>query len=421
MNSHGTENEWDVGALRELAETGRVASALPLYSPTYKGSHGKRHSSSSSSSNDKPLSGAESGRFTLFQLQGEGGGTCKSMSSVGAAIDEAQKKTADGFWLDVTDPSSEEMERLARTFNMHPLTVEDILADAGDTDKLEAIDDYAMLVYCTTAGGEGDMGFSIVLKRRLVLSFHSAGARAHVHNALGRLGSQRTRRRTADVVYALVDDITDSLGLAMAAIEREVAEVDALVMAKEKKEKGETLQRIGLLRRRILSIWRLLLGKPDIVRALSRLFASALDEDDEEDEEDMQHCLEDDMQHCLEDDMQHYLEDICDHLAALASACGQCELVLSRAHANYMARLSLDLSGASVDAGLFSNRWLALVGILFPLQVCISYFGQNVKIPWKMYADEGINVNLHAWFGIFGAAAGIFVLAITLARIKQLI
>ncbi|KAJ1787211.1 CorA metal ion transporter [Coemansia sp. RSA 2399] len=325
------------------------------------------------------------------------------MSSVGAAIDEAQKKTAEGFWLDVTDPSSEDMERLARTFRMHPLTVEDILADAGDTDKLEAVDDYAMLVYRTKADEEGDMGFSIVLKRGFVLSFHSAGALAHVHSALDRLGSQQTQRRTADVVYVLVDDITDSLGLAMGAIEREVAEVDALVMAKEKKEKGETLQRIGLLRRRILSIWRLLLGKPDIVRALSRLFALAVEEEEEE------------------EDMHHYLEDICDHLAALTSACGQCELVLSRAHANYMARLSLDLSGASVDVGLFSNRWLALVGILFPLQVCISYFGQNVKVPWKIYVDEGINANLHAWFGVFGVAAGIFVLAVALARIKQLI
>ncbi|KAJ1664025.1 hypothetical protein IW140_004396 [Coemansia sp. RSA 1813] len=381
-------NEWDSNALRELAETGRVASALPS---SLSSSSNKTRQINNNDSDDSVAS-SKGRRFTLHFLQQ---GTSQSMASVEEAIDETQK-TKSSFWLDTTDPTVEDMDLLARAFGIHPLTVEDILADAGDTDKLEAVDDYAMLVYRTTADEEGDMGFSVVLKQGYVLSFHSASALAHVHGALDRLASHETS--TVYVVYALVDDITDSLGLVMRTIEREVSKVDELVMAlASSNDKGATLQRIGLLRRRILSIWRLLLGKPDIVRALTRLFAQS------------------------HEDIEHYLQDICDHLATLTSACAHSEMVLSRAHANYMARLSLDLSGASVDVGLFSNRWLVLVGIMLPLQVSVSYFGQNVKVPWETDPDAGLHVNLYAWYGIFGMVAGMFVVAVGLARLKQML
>ncbi|KAJ2559487.1 hypothetical protein EV175_000315 [Coemansia sp. RSA 1933] len=382
-------SDWDTDALRELAETGRVADALETHT---KADDAKSQKQISDSIN----SGGR--RFTVYRLQD---GTWQSLSSLEAAVEAAQKneKAADGggIWLDVTDPNTEDMERLARTFGMHPLTVEDILADAGDRDKLEAVDDYALLVYRTTADAEGDMGFSVVLRKDAVLSFHSTGTLHHVRNAAERLGGGRQSTRQ-DVVYGLVDDITDSLGETMRLVEQEVAAIDAAVMV-GKGAKGETLRQIGQLRRRILQLWRLVLGKPDVVRALGRLLAAGGEGGD----------------------MVHYVEDIGDHLAALTSACAHSEMVLSRAHANYMARLSLDLSEASVDAGLFSNRWLVLVGILFPLQVAISYFGQNVKVPWKIYADAGINTNLHAWFGIFGVAAGVFVLAVGLARLKQML
>ncbi|KAJ2659254.1 CorA metal ion transporter [Coemansia sp. RSA 1200] len=452
---HAANSDWDPIALRELAETGRVASALQqpvVVSP------GSLHTQQKNEDNNSRNSGlvidgpggssdpdAHKKRFMVYPLlllqheasfDNQKHNQFYSLSTAEEAVDAAAKITGDMsgcFWLDITDPSAEDMETVARAFGIHPLTVEDILAETSDdADKLEAVDnDYAMLVYRTAAtGGGGELrssgmsGFSVVLKQELfVLSFHGSDDSevAHVSAVVDRLATDgRGGGSSAGVMYvayALVDDITDSLGLAMRAIELEVSQVDELVMALSvSRDKGEMLQRIGLLRRRILGIWRLLLGKPDVVRALSRLFTQWTvplsytvhnDGDWEKDEAD--------------NDIEHYLSDICDHLAALTNSCAHCEMVLSRTHANYMAQLTLDVGNASVDAGLFSNRWLMLAGILFPLQICVMFFGQNILVPWKSDGDEDApkHVNLHAWFGIFSVIVGVFVTAVAWARLKK--
>ncbi|KAJ2616819.1 hypothetical protein GGH99_001750 [Coemansia sp. RSA 1285] len=448
---HAASSDWDPVALRELAETGRVASALqqPAVAPP-DNLHTQQKNEDRVSSNGGLVNDGHCGfsdpdvhkkRFMVYPLlqhkaaydnQTQKQNQFYSLSTAEEAVDAAAKiaGTASGcFWLDITDPSGEDMETVARAFGIHPLTVEDILAEASDdADKLEAVDnDYAMLVYRTAAmvagGGSGMSGFSVVLKQALfVLSFHGSHASevAHVSAVVDRLATNGRQGGGSSagvvyVAYALVDDITDSLGLAMRAIELEVSQTDELVMALlVSRDKGEMLQRIGLLRRRILGIWRLLLGKPDVVRALSRLFAQWT--------VPLGYADEEEGGVAVDNDIEHYLSDICDHLAALTNSCAHCEMVLSRTHANYMAQLTLDVGNASVDAGLFSNRWLMLAGILFPLQICVMFFGQNIRVPWKSDGDEDApkHVNLHAWFGIFSVIVGVFVAAVAWARLKKI-
>ncbi|KAI8319450.1 hypothetical protein GQ54DRAFT_241420, partial [Martensiomyces pterosporus] len=278
------------------------------------------------------------------------------------------------FWLDIASPLPEEMDSLARAFGIHPLTVEDILTDSGDRDKMESVSDYTFLIYRAidtsgfahhTDSGVVATGFSMIIKRNCILTFHSACSSDHVTNALARLQHMPQLASPVYAAYVLIDDITDSLVPMMRAIEIEIDAVDDLVLVLSQNEKSDVLRRVGAVRRRILGIWRLLLGKPDVLRLFSRLMVRKAS---------MAGMI-------TSEDIEHYLSDVYDHLVALISSCSHCEMVLARAHSNYMAQISLGLGEATVETGLFSVRWMVVAAILLPIQFVTGLFGQNVKVP----------------------------------------
>ncbi|KAJ2433274.1 CorA metal ion transporter, partial [Coemansia sp. RSA 2424] len=191
------------------------------------------------------------------------------------------------FWLDAADATAEETASLARVFGIHPLTVEDIVGDEDARDKCESFAGYHLLVYRTIADGpeaqsvyEFNRGadglataaFAVVVKRRCVLTFHRGRRLPHTANVIARLCAQPSSAITAAyIAYALVDDITDALAPEMRAIELEVDAVDELVLILSTNEQADMLRRIGAARRNVLTLWRLLQGKPDVIRAFSKI------------------------------------------------------------------------------------------------------------------------------------------------------
>ncbi|KAI9501343.1 hypothetical protein BX070DRAFT_194597 [Coemansia spiralis] len=273
-----------------------------------------------------------------------------------------------GFWLDIADPTPSEMAAVARVFRIHPLTVEDILADDG-RDKLESFHGYSFLAYRTidradsrssyefnTTDGLATAGFALVLKPSCVLTFHRGGLE-HTDNTVARLRGLAHSTPTY-IAYALVDDITDSLAPEMRALELEVDAVDELVLILSTNEQSDMLRRIGAARRKILTVWRLLQGKPEAIRALAKLV-------------DASEPI----------DIARYLDDVHDHLVSLTASVAHCDLVLARAHSNYLARLSLELGESTVATNLFASRWTVIGAILVPLNVITGLWGMNVKVP----------------------------------------
>lgn len=54
------------------------------------------------------------------------------------------------FWIDITEPTVEDMLALSKVFKIHPLTAEDVLAEPDETrDKCDIYQHYAFLVYST--------------------------------------------------------------------------------------------------------------------------------------------------------------------------------------------------------------------------------------------------------------------------------
>ncbi|KAJ1959914.1 CorA metal ion transporter [Dipsacomyces acuminosporus] len=456
------------------------------------------------------------------------------------------------FWLDVTDPAPDEMYSLARVFGIHPLTVEDIVADEDGRDKFESFGDYTFIVYRTidhsddaqsnyefNRGSEGvaTTSFFIILKQSCILTFHHARKLDHLPSVLGRLADLATPGNTeapmahpspvtpAYIAYALVDDITDALGPEIRGIELEVDAVDELVLILSPNEQADMLQRIGTSRRKILAIWRLLQGKPEVIRAFSKLMEKQAQIDEllwyELEEEqalkklDASHLAnkKNGAQSLFEGkakdmrskpssmpvsphqslqrstysttalsqlaaagaarqknasavwhprpssglgirqrggdalqsahpssadlasvasgaaggvvgreaegpitagEVAHYLSDVYDHLASFIGSSSHCDMVLSRAHSNYLARVSLELGESTVNTSLFASRWTVIGAILLPLNVITSLFGMNVKVPGQDRNDT------RDFFLILAGCLAFVVVVMTWAKYKRI-
>jgi len=81
-------------------------------------------------------------------------------------------------------------------------------------------------------------------------------------------------------------------------------------------------------------------------------------------------------------DIGLYLGDIQDHVVTMMNNLGHFEKMLSRAHSNYLAQISID----GIAQGTSTNRVLGkitlLASIIVPLNVVTGLFGMNVPVPF---------------------------------------
>lgn len=185
----------------------------------------------------------------------------------------------------------------------------------------------------------------------------------------------------------------DSFGPAINQIEHETDAIEDQVFITRVDDNQAFLRRIGLTRKNVMSLMRLLGGKADVLRAFTK--------------------------RCTEDynvtphmDIALYLGDIQDHAVTMMNSLAHFDTMLSRSHSNYLAQLSID----NIDMGNRTNEFLSRVTVIatviVPLNVVCGLFGMNVQVPWKDVE------NLNAFFGIMSGVI-VFALAfILLARRK---
>jgi magnesium transporter len=129
-------------------------------------------------------------------------------------------------WIDMNRLDNGLLAGLAKTFRLHPLTVEDIL-DTGQRPKAEEFDDYLFITLkAIHQKSDGPLleQISIILKEDLVLTFQERpgdnfdGIRKRIRDNAGRI-----RRLGADyLAYALMDAVVDEYFLALDALGDEI-------------------------------------------------------------------------------------------------------------------------------------------------------------------------------------------------------
>jgi magnesium transporter len=273
------------------------------------------------------------------------------------------------FWLDVFSPSIDDLSQLARTFGVHPLTVEDV--QMGDSrEKCEIFEKYLLL--CIQTCGQirrtsldNDEStpetLYILVFQKYIISVHQQPI-PHIRRVLRRLYGLRSSHHlslTADwVMYSLLDDAVDEFQPQMQTLQHEVDTIDELVLFLTHTEQHDMLRRIGRARKRLTHLLRLLKPKTEILKVLTKRCPDYLCE----------HTI-------------IYLRDVNDHVLTNLQNLDQYAETLNRSHSNYLAQISIELNEASNRMNIVMKKLTAAAALVLPLSLISGIWGMNVPVP----------------------------------------
>ncbi|PKY05378.1 putative cora family metal ion transporter [Aspergillus campestris IBT 28561] len=307
------------------------------------------------------------------------------------------------WWLDVLNPTEAEVSALSRAFSIHPLTTEDIMTQEA-REKVELFKQYYFVCFRTfyqldkTSENFMDpVNFYMVVFRDGVLSF-SFTDNPHSSNVRQRIGKLRDYVSLSSdwICYAMIDDIVDSFGPVIREIEVESEAIEDLVFIARMDDFESFLPRIGGLRKKVMSLMRLLGGKADVIRGFSK------------------RCNE---QYSVtpRGDIGLYLGDIQDHVVTMMSNLAHFEKMLSRSHTNYLAQLNVTNLVLGNHVNNVLSKVTLIATMLVPMNLICGLFGMNVHVP-------GENADGLGWFfGILGVIGAVIILSGVAARFYKLV
>lgn len=244
--------------------------------------------------------------------------TNASVSTSAAANDDSKTRSVlkavppprDGdrpvWWLDVLCPTEAEMKVISKAFGIHPLTAEDIMLQEA-REKVELFRNYYFVNYRTfdqDINSENylePVNMYVVVFREGVLSFHFS-VTPHPANVRRRIRQLRDYLILSSdwISYAIIDDITDVFQPLIQNIEEEADDIDDAILRmhsvadrrlKAEKAGGppihahahddsttvndsagdmDMLRRVGDCRKRVMSLYRLLGNKADVIKGFAK-------------------------------------------------------------------------------------------------------------------------------------------------------
>lgn len=146
------------------------------------------------------------------------------------------------------------------------------------------------------------------------------------------------------------------------------------------------LPRIGGLRKKVMTLMRLLGGKADVIRGFSK------------------RCNEE-YSVTPRGDIGLYLGDIQDHVVTMMSNLAHFEKMLSRSLSNYLAQLNVTNIALGNNVNKVLSKVTVIATMLVPMNLICGLFGMNVPVPGE--DSEGLG-----WFfGIAGLIAFVIIVS----------
>ncbi|RMZ86097.1 hypothetical protein DV737_g74, partial [Chaetothyriales sp. CBS 132003] len=333
------------------------------------------------------------------------------------------------FWLDVLCPTDQEMRVLCKTFGIHALTAEDIMMQEA-REKVELFRNYYFINYRTFEQDTNSedylepVNMYVCVFRHGIITFHFSQVPhpANVRRRIRQLSDYLIL--SADwISYAIIDDITDAYHPLVASIEAEVDDIDDLILnalhstnvlsgravgpgpgvsgppgsnssnSRPKSDAGaeDTVSGIGMLRRigecrkKVMSLYRLLGQKADVIKGFAK------------------RCNEQ-WEVAPRSEIGLYLGDIQDHIITMSSNLSHYEALLSRAHSNYLAQVNIRMGERQESTADILGRLTVIGTIVLPMNIICGMWGMNVKVP-------GQEVDSLNWFWAITAGLVLFAIA----------
>jgi magnesium transporter len=252
------------------------------------------------------------------------------------------------FWLDLHDPSPDELAKLREIFDFHPLALEDT-EDFGQRPKLDDYGDYIFLVFYGAWRHSDDDPRPL----REVHLFVSGQYLVTIHrDPLPALDQQREQldgrllHSEQFVLYRVLDALVDSFFPLLADMDDEIDDLEAAVVASPS---DDQLQRLFSLKRQLVAMRKVISPQRDLfassVERISALEGFELDERD-------------------------YFRDIYDHLIRISDLIDSYRDLLSGA-------TDLYLSTVSNRQNDVMKQLTVIATVFLPLGFITGFFGQN--------------------------------------------
>jgi magnesium transporter len=267
-------------------------------------------------------------------------------------VDPTPPEKGDRCWIDLTDPTAEELELLRLRFGFHPLALEDC-AHLDQRPKLEEFGDHTFLVTQSFGCSEPQVRnlqlfeLHAFLGTDYLVTVHSGRIPAVDKLWARGCAAQSPLERGPDFLYYLLADALVDEGFPI--LDRISDEIESIENEVLLNPRREAFARIFELKRLLVQMRKVLTPQRDMVAMLARRGDAR-----------------------VSDRTALYFRDIFDHLVRLSESI----------------EANRDLLGNSVDAYLssVSNRtnevmkYLTVLSAVFlPLSFIVGFFGQNFE------------------------------------------
>ncbi|KXH65871.1 CorA-like Mg2+ transporter [Colletotrichum salicis] len=300
------------------------------------------------------------------------------------------------WWLDVLSPTEAEMKVLSKAFGIHPLTAEDIMVQEA-REKVELFRHYYFVNYRSFDQDQNSedylepVNMYVIVFREGVISFHFSMT-PHPANVRRRIRQLKDYLIVNSdwISYAIIDDITDVFVPLIQNIEDEVDDIDEEILKLHSStgnsksdvfdekasnagttvgSEGDMLRRVGDCRKRVMSLYRLLGNKADVIKGFAKRCNERWDV-------------------APKSDIGLYLGDIQDHIVTMTSNLSHYEKILARSHGNYLAQINIRMNERQEQTADVLGKLTVLGTIVLPMNIITGLWGMNVWVPGQEYEGD---------------------------------
>lgn len=267
------------------------------------------------------------------------------------------------FWLDLTDPSSDELDAVSQHVTVHDLAREDT-HEFGQRAKLDDYPDSALLVFYGAQRKENGLARLVEVHLHLCPEALITVTRESV-TALDRARHHVAANSAADegqVVHRVLDALTDSL---LAAFEGFDAAIDDLQGAVARHPTTANRQRIFSLRRQLAGMRQVVMPQRDLLAP--------------------EGALVDAVPNLGQEATRKAIRDVHDHL-------DQASRLVESYREQLASLLDLYLTEVSTRLNEFMKRLSVVATVFLPLTFLAGFFGMNfgylakiINSPWSFY------------------------------------
>lgn len=253
------------------------------------------------------------------------------------------------FWLDLSSPSSSDVDLLSELLELHPIVVEDI-RHFGQRPKLDTYQHYAAMTFYGVGGGRKGPELHevhVLLSNSYLVTIHR-----EQQPELDRLRKRVTETAPPggerELLYLVLDALSDSFFSVLAQFDDEIDELeDAVISAPT----DEQLQRIFKLKRSLVTLRKIVTPQRDMLTRAIDLFTELPGQTP---------------------DTERYFRDIYDHMIRISDLIDSYRDLLSGALDVYLSTVSNRLND-------IMKRLTIIATIFLPLTFVTGFFGQNFE------------------------------------------